>query len=163
MRKIVFICTGNTCRSPMAMAFFNHLAAAQPPEFGFTAISAGLSVSWENLPSKNAVQVMQDGWGFDITGHRAHTLTRSEVEEAHLLLTMEHIHKDSILSAYPEARRKVFTLKEYAYTSGNTGSKMDDRSGDVCDPYGYSIGTYRHCAQEIREAVEKVVEKLKKN
>lgn len=164
MKKILFICTGNTCRSPMAMAFFNGFACLEPPEFEYEAGSAGLAVSKDAPPSENAILAMRDPWSIDISKHRSRLLSQAEVREAALLLTMTLSHKHYILSMFPNAYQKVFTLKEYAYgnpdslENGTTASVM---LSDIADPFGGSLWAYKLCAVEIGQAVEKLVEKLK--
>lgn len=166
MKKIVFVCTGNTCRSPMAMGIFNSFVSLEPPEFGYEAMSAGLAVSKEVLPSINAVLAMKDFPGIDITKHRTHILSQADVEGAFLVLTMTQSHKHYILSMFPGAYDKVFTLKEYAYDITeyiDMSSRGDIQafSPDIADPFGSSLWSYKLCAQEIAHAIEKLVEKLK--
>lgn len=168
MKKIIFVCTGNTCRSPMAMAIFNSFASLEPSEFGYEAMSAGLAASKDAPPSTNAVLSMQDLRSIDITKHRAQILSQAEVEEAFLVLTMTRSHKHNILSMFPGAYQKVFTLKEYAYdmpddTCKGGGNGIKALSPDIADPYGGSLWSYKLCAQEIAQAVKKLVEKLKKS
>lgn len=164
MKRIIFICTGNTCRSPMAMGFFNSFACLEPPEFDYEAISAGLAVSKDAPPSENAVLAMRDSWSIDISNHRSRILSQADVGDATLLLTMTLSHKHYILSMFPGAYQKVYTLKEYAYgkpgimENGNSAASL---TADIADPYGGSLWAYKLCAVEIGQAVEKLVEKLK--
>ncbi len=168
MRRIVFVCTGNTCRSPMAMAIFNGIASLEPPEFGYEAVSAGIAVSGSNPPSINAVLAVRDFSRVDMTKHRAHFLSQAEIEEAYLVLTMSLSHKHYILSMFPGAYQKVFSLKEYTYDmpedhDKNGAPDTNEFSSDIADPYGGSLWDYKLCAQEISRAVEKLVIKLKKS
>lgn len=168
MKKIIFVCTGNTCRSPMAMAIFNSFASLEPPEFGYEATSAGLAVTKDAPPSTNTVLAMKDLPGVDITKHRAHILSQTEVEEAFLVLTMTQSHKNYILSMFPGSQERVFTLKNYAFgmpedTDNSSGNRIQIFSSDIADPYGGSFWSYKLCAQEIVHTVEKLVQKLKKS
>ena len=168
MRRILFVCTGNTCRSPMAMAIFNSLASLEPFEFGYEAMSAGLAVSKDAPPSANAVLAVKDSLGIDIAKHRAHILSPVIIEEAFLVLTMTLSHKHYILSMFPEEYQKVFTLKEYVYnipenTGKSSGRDIETFSLDIADPYGSSLWSYKICAQEITQAIKKLVEILKKS
>lgn len=149
MKKILFVCTGNTCRSPMAAALFNRLATEK--NIGYEAVSAGLSAAEGSPASFNAIRAMEDYPGADLSCHRSGRLTRNDVEEASLILTMEQFHRQMILSMYPEAYQKVFTLKEYVYGT----------DGDIADPYGGDETEYRHCAAIISQAVENLIEMLK--
>lgn len=152
MQKILFVCTGNTCRSPMAAAIFNRSAALEPPEFAFTAASAGLHASPGNRANEDAIMALMDYPGSNLSGHRAHRVSCADLEEAFLVLTMEQNHKIQLLSACPDAYQKVFTLKEYVYGI----------SGDIIDPFMAGLPEYRRCAGEIAQALEKLIEKLKK-
>lgn len=149
MKKILFVCTGNTCRSPMAAALFNRLAAAGG--IGYEAASAGLAAAEGSPASQNSVKAMEDYPGADLSYHRSKRLTHTDVQEACLILTMERAHRQYILSMYPEAYQKVYTLKEYVYGT----------DGDITDPYGSNEEEYRLCAEEISHAVEKLIEMLK--
>ncbi len=152
MLKILFVCTGNTCRSPMAAALFTRSAAVEPAEFGFTAASAGLYALPGEPASEDAVLALKDYPGSDLSGHRARKVSCADIEGAFLVLTMEQSHKQHLLSACTDAHQKVFTLKEYVYGI----------SGDIIDPFMAGLPEYRRCAQEIAQAVEKLIEKLKK-
>lgn len=151
MKQILFVCTGNTCRSPMAAALFNRLAALELQGHGYEAVSAGLS-AMDGIPaSRNAVAAMDNYPGADLSRHRSKLLKHDDIENASLILTMCRSHKQHILSMYPEAYQKVFTLKEYAYGAVS----------DINDPFGGDESVYRKSADEIAQAVEKLVEKLK--
>ena len=145
--KIVFICTGNTCRSPMAAA----MAAQIFSEAGLTAevLSAGIS-AWPNQPaSRHAISVMEEG-GLCLLSHRAATTSDAILKEASLVLAMTGSHQAILLSDYPAAKEKIFTLAEYV------GQCLD-----ISDPFGGSLEDYRICAGQIKELLVLVVEKLK--
>lgn len=150
------------------MSIFNYFAGLKPEELDYMASSAGLSVYRGEPASPNAITVMKDFAGIDLAHHRAHSLSRDDVEEASLILTMSVSHKNCILSLFPGAYHKVFTLKEYAYgvpEQNNMGCVKDKPafSPDISDPYGGSLAVYKLCAQELAQAVEKIVDKLKKS
>ena len=152
----------------MATGFFNTFAMREQPSFDYEATSAGLSTYGSTPASTNAIRAMKESWGIDISAHRSRMLTDKDVNEAFLLLTMTRSHKHYILSEFPGAYGKVFTLKEYVREmteapdkSGSSGSQAF--SADISDPYGGSLQGYQQCAREIMQAVVLLVEKLKKS
>ena len=110
MPGILFVCTGNTCRSSMAAALAAHLAAARSLDVDIA--SAGLAAREGEPATPAAVQALAE-MGLDLSSHSARQLTATMVREAELILTMTAGHKEYILQKYPEARGKTFTLKEY--------------------------------------------------
>ena len=139
MKNILFVCTGNTCRSPMAEGIYNHLSSG--------ASSRGLSAEG-GIASEKAIVIMEK-MGIDISKHESKQLTLDDVKNADFIFTMTIGHKNVILSACPEAEDKVFTLGEYA------GGE------DVADPYGGSEAVYEKCARQLYEYIERIIEKLK--
>ena len=144
--KVVFVCTGNTCRSPMAATMATQIFA----DAGLTAevLSAGVS-AWPNQPaSRHAISVMEEG-GLCLVAHRATAVSESMLEDATLVLTMTSHHRAILLSDYPSANDKIFTLGEYV------GS-----SEDIADPFGGNLEEYRACAAQIKELLLQVAKKL---
>ena len=122
---ILFVCTGNTCRSPMAAALARHA--------GIDARSAGL-FPLENAPaSGGAVRVMAEQ-GLDLTGHRARRITEEDAENAQRIFAMEEGHRAMLERMYPACRGKVSVLH-------------------IPDPYGGDDRVYRACARAIEKAL----------
>ena len=146
-KKIVFVCTGNTCRSPMAAA----MAATLFAEAGLTVeiFSAGVNAMPNQPASRHAISVMEEG-GLCLLSHRAAIVSNGMLEDAELVLTMTVGHRAVLHSDYPAARDRVFTLAEY----------VGDEA-DVADPFGGSLEEYRACAAQIKDMLLRVVEKLK--
>lgn len=133
MKKILFVCTGNTCRSPMAEGIFNKLSE----ECGFKAQakSAGLFVTEEQV-SENSLGVCLEN-GIDISSHTPTPITAELINEADVILTMTSSHKVAF-----GGMNKVFTAAEYF---GGTG--------DIIDPYGGNIEIYREIFRQLETLI----------
>lgn len=134
---ILFVCTGNTCRSSMAEALARHLLGEWGEE-DVEVSSAGVFALPNAPATEEAVQALAEE-GIDLGGHRARLLTAAMVHEADLVLTMTGGHKRYVLELAPEAKGKVFTLAEYAGVGA-----------DLPDPLGRPLAVYRRYAGELR-------------
>jgi protein arginine phosphatase len=147
MINILFVCTGNTCRSPMAEAILKSHNIE-----GVSVKSAGVFAMEGSDASLNAKLVLQENNIEHV--HSSKMLTIKEVEWATYILTMTESHKNMILSQFEEAEGKTFTLKEFV--------EQDEDDLDVVDPFGGDIDVYRQTFQELQTLIEQVVQKLKK-
>ncbi|WP_346703953.1 low molecular weight protein arginine phosphatase [uncultured Agathobaculum sp.] len=141
MDTIIFICTGNTCRSPMAEGLFR--AHGGEEQTGLAAASAGLFTQ-DGLPaSDNAVTAAKE-LGADISAHRSRVLTHEMAQSARYLVCMTGAHYDRVCELFPDCADKVFTLTQR----------------DVSDPFGGDLDTYRRAASEIDEGVRSIIGRL---
>ncbi|MEX2607819.1 MAG: low molecular weight protein arginine phosphatase [Kiritimatiellia bacterium] len=139
-RKILFVCTGNTCRSVMAEHLARHLCRSLA---GWEFASAGLFASDGAPASPGAIQVMKEH-ELDISGHSSRLLTPAMIEEAEKIIALTNAHKDLILQTAPEAESKTCILHQFS---------PDQSTRDVMDPYGGQVDTYRKTRDEIESAL----------
>lgn len=149
---ILFVCTGNTCRSPMAEILMRGQLAEklgchveELDDKGIVVMSAGIAAAAGCPPAAEAVEVMRDR-GLDLMRHEAQPLTEQLVRHADLIVTMTHSHMQAILDRWPEAADRVAML-------------LPERA-DVADPIGQPIGAYRRCAEQLETGVRYHRERL---
>lgn len=141
--NILFVCTGNTCRSPMAAAMFNKVAVERNLDVRIE--SAGIFANEGENASSEAIIAMQS-YGIDLTGHHAQQINEELIKESDLILTMTPAHKMVFNNV---ADGKVYTLCEYV-----------GLDYDIDDPFGGDVDDYMETAKQIETAVVLLADKL---
>ena len=149
LMRLLFVCTGNTCRSSMAEAIAKKKINENEKYKDIIVESAGVFAFNGSSASNEAIYVMQNR-GIDLKYHKARSITPDIIKNADLILTMTENHKRAVSDISKSANMKTFTLKEYA-----SGEK-----GDILDPFGHNIKVYESCADELEMYIEKVLEKI---
>lgn len=157
MPEILFVCTGNTCRSPMAEFLFNRLARERKMEH-WQAKSVGLAALPGDGISTHAHTVLKEE-AIDSAAHRSRILDQESLERAVLVLTMTEGHRDMVIARYPGYRDKIFTLKEFAAKIGESPG-VDKLDLDIMDPFGQGEEVYRATRDEIKAALEAIIGNL---
>jgi protein-tyrosine phosphatase len=149
---ILLVCTGNTCRSPMAEVLARKLIAerlgCKPQELadrGVMVMSAGISAMMGARPSPEAVQVMAS-MGLELADHESQPLSAQLVRHADIIWTMTRSHRQAIAAQWPEALARTTVL----------GTNQTD----IADPIGGPLECYAECAQQIKTELEKRIAEL---
>lgn len=146
--KVVFVCTGNTCRSPMAEALMK--SKLQHYELDITVDSCGTNVYESEPVNHKAVEALKN-LGIEYCIHNSRQIDKNDVETADVILTMTQQQKYSIIKVYSDYKYKVFTINEYSR----------DCKDDVTDPYGKSQIFYNFCVNELNTLVDELIEIFK--
>ena len=142
MKTILFVCTGNVCRSPMAEGLFRQAVRGRGD---YRVISAGVGAIDGQPPSAHAVRALRE-LGIDISRQRSRMLTADLVEQADYIFGLTHSHVDSINLLYPNAAEKTFLLREFDET-------LEPYEKDISDPIGGSYEIYTSCRDQIEQGI----------
>ncbi len=149
-KRILLVCTGNICRSPLAAALLERALTERGIE-GIAVASAGTG-AWDGAPVSEGAYLVGLERRLDLSGHRARLLTRELVESAELVLTMARHHRARVDELGGEGR--VFVLGEYAGREGD--------EAEVSDPFGGDLDVYRDTCSELETLIQVAVERIGK-
>lgn len=141
--KVIFVCTGNTCRSPMAATIYKNLETNSD----IKVVSRGLVVLFPE-PSNPKAETVLKSHNMELEGHISKQLKTSDIDENTLILTMTEKQKNNVVEMF-DYSDNVYTIKEFV-----------GESGDVTDPYGGTLIDYEECYVELARLVKKTVYKL---
>jgi protein-tyrosine-phosphatase len=145
--NLLFVCSGNTCRSPMAVAFARKIAERRGIQ-DLNVSSAGTN-AFDNVPATDEALLVGMERGLDLAGHRSRVLTPEIISDADLVFVMTPSHVEQVKQM--GGRGKVHVIDEYASGSPNKG---------ISDPYGGDLEAYRNTADVLEEELERLFDRL---
>lgn len=149
MTNVLFVCTANVCRSPMAAEMLRVLTEnwQQRP-----AVSSAGTRALADHPAAEHAQTAMRELGLDISGHRSRHIEESLIQQADLVLTMNPRHKEELLAQFAGSDAQIRVLGEYT---------TDDHKAYIADPYGKSLASHRSSARELMYHLERAAELMK--
>jgi protein-tyrosine-phosphatase len=145
--NLLFVCSGNTCRSPMAEAFARKIADRRGIQ-DLNVSSAGTN-AYDNVPATDEALLVGMERGLDLTNHRSRMLTPEIVSDADLVFVMTPSHVEQVKQM--GGRGKVHVIDEYASGATNKG---------ISDPYGGDLEAYRNTADVLEDELERLFDRL---
>ena len=145
-RTILFVCTGNTCRSPMAQAIAKDLIDQQEPQGITTHITSAGVAAGEGIPATNEAISVLHKMGIELSGHQSKLLTLPMIDNAEIIYTMTPSHAQAVMTMAPNSVHKVFVLDEHQ---------------GVPDPIGQGTDVYQHTARRLSELIARRLEEIR--
>lgn len=145
--NLLFVCSGNTCRSPLAEALARKIAASRGIDD--IAVSSAGTNAVENVPATDEALLVGMERGLDLTGHRSRQLTPAIVSEADLIFVMTPGHLEQVKQM--GGRGKVHVIDEYASGATDKG---------ITDPYGGDLDAYRNTTDSLEEELDRLFDRL---
>ncbi len=145
LKRVLFVCTGNTCRSPLAEVLFRDLTRERDD---YEVLSAGVG-AFSGQPASRHSQELARERGLDLSGHRSRAVTVDLVDDATHIFAMSRGHLADLLDDYPDAEDKMYLVSEFA-------AEDELRGRDLTDPFGGGLEDYRETLARLERLLPSV-------
>ena len=148
-KTVLFVCTGNSCRSVMAEYLLKSKAQGRDD---IEIISAGTGVYLRSTASSETVAVLLEE-GIDAAGHIAQPINSVLLKKSDLIIVMTRSHREQVIERVPAVEQRVYLLKEFSNAASNGQNNID-----VPDPIGQPRSAYKVCLEDIKQAIQKIAQ-----
>lgn len=155
-QKILFVCTGNTCRSVIAQALFQKVKDKLAPDLDYRAYSAGIAAIEGVSPTRESIFCIAK-YGLDITTHQARQVEERMVKDSSLILTMTQEQQFFLKKQFPWATHKIFLLRPFCRQGNHITNK------EIEDPYGKKLSVYERVCEQLEQDIRELIYRLRKD
>lgn len=148
MFRVLFVCTANVCRSPLAEAIFNRKVLEAGVEDRIWSTSTGTWAA-EGVPASSMTKLVAMENGLNLETHRSTAITLEMIKTNDLILCMTPVHKKDLLEIFPHLKHKIYTLREF-------GRKKPPAKEAIDDPIGMNLNFYRRIFREISDEIDRI-------
>ena len=146
INRVLFVCLGNLCRSPMAEYLFRSYLKNRKNIIMNVSSAGFLNQRGRHVPEE--ISLLMKNSGIDISGHRSSPITPERIINSDLIIVMEIKQRDQLLREYPECASRVFLLSQL--------NALNPEERDIGDPIGQTFSFYQYCFNEIKVLVEEL-------